>query len=88
MNNRLRRSVVVAALLVAACASNAYRQTPDPGKKEIAFGDFIADARTARFEDYASRPGARVEGPAAFEEMRSELLFLYQGVTPRNTSIG
>ncbi len=88
MNNRLRRSVVVAALLVAACASNAYRQTPDPGKKEIAFGDFIADARTARFEDYASRPGARVEGPAAFEEMRKHLLFLYQGVTPRNTFIG
>ena len=43
--------------------------------------------RTARYEDYAGRPGVKVRDQAAFEEMRAHVLKMYDGVRPVHTFV-
>ncbi len=44
------------------------------------FGDFLAATRAARFDDYAARPGTRVEKVGEFTAMQRYILEHYEGV--------
>ena len=43
----------------------------------LAFDDFLAQVRAARFDDYAQRPAARVRDAAAFRAMQQHILQRY-----------
>lgn len=59
------------AALVASCAPG------DPGVSAEPFAQFIHDVQTARYADYAGRPGVAVRDEQAFEQMRQYLLGRY-----------
>jgi hypothetical protein len=49
------------------------------------FREFVQLVRSARYEDFRARPGAKVESAEAFEQMRRHVLYVYQGVeTPHS----
>ncbi len=74
--------LVIAAWVVTACT--AVDQRPggvEPGKDRfVPFAEFLNIVRSARFEDYKGRSGIRVESPQAFEDMRTHILYMYEGV--------
>ena len=53
----------------------------------VPFSQFIQDARCARTDVFLELPGARVRDAKAFEEMRSYLLRLYEGITPSHSFV-
>src|SRR5713226_6797704 len=75
--------ILAGTLILGSC----WRHAPKPTDAS-SFDDFISGVRTARFEDYSSRQGARVANAEEFEKMRKHLLFLYDGVKPEHTFIG
>jgi len=50
---------------------------PGPAGAAVPFADFLAGVRSARYGDYAGKPGTAVRNEAAFEEMRRYLLDRY-----------
>lgn len=84
----VRLCVLLGLLVVTSCGtpggtaaqsgpgvSSASQPTPAAGAQPVA--EFLAGVRNARYGDYAGRPGARVAGEQAFEEMRRYILDRY-----------
>jgi hypothetical protein len=49
------------------------------------FRVFVESLLRAQHQDFAARPGVRVESPAAFEDMRQHVLGLYAGVEAQHS---
>jgi hypothetical protein len=77
-------AVLAGTLILGSCSRHPAPKADDASS----FDAFISGVRTARFEDYSSRQGARVANTDEFEKMRKHLLFLYDGVKPEHTFIG
>lgn len=72
---------LVALLLVASCAhttpagSDAGQPAPSAGAEPVA--QFLDGVRSARYADYAGKPGAKVASEQEFEAMRTYVLDRY-----------
>jgi hypothetical protein len=66
-------------LILAGCADIAPRP-PDDGSRFVSFDEFLANVKSARFEQYANRRDSRVKDAESFEEMRRHVLYMYDGV--------
>lgn len=72
--------VLVVALLTTSCALlRPSWQLADRGYVKL--DDFIASVKAARADDYLGRRGTRVRDTAAFEEMRTPIVSMYDGIT-------
>ena len=63
-------------LLLSGCTSPV-RKLPPGTAVLVPFNTFLQGVRSARYEDYAGRSGAKVRDQAAFEEMRAHVLKMY-----------
>lgn len=84
--SRIQQLMVIVIILVlvtlSACGSSEQSSstaTPS-GTHFITFREFLASLDTAKFDDYAKLPGAKVRDAQAFEEMRAYIKNLYKGV--------
>lgn len=86
----MRRSRGLAAAVCALCllvldGCAVFTPVPPGTPPLVAFDAFLQAVRSARYEDYAGRPGVKVRDRAAFDEMRAHVLSLYAGVKPVHT---
>lgn len=66
------------AFVLSGCAApGPPSAAPAPSSSSVPFGDFVGGLNSARYADYAGRPGVAVRDEAAFEEMRGHLLRQY-----------
>ena len=83
----LRFSAIALCFLVLGSCTSAVRKPPPGTADLVPFNTFLQGVRTARYEDYAGRPGVKVRDQAAFEEMRAHVLKMYDGVQPVHTFV-
>ncbi len=77
------------AALFAVCAlgpASAFAQPAAGAKRFVPFNDFLANTRAASVVDFAG-PDVKVKDEARFEEMRSHILSLYNGVQIRHSFV-
>src|SRR5437660_11759842 len=83
----LRFSAFALCFLVLGSCTSAVRKPPPGTADLVPCNTFLQGVRTARYEDYAGRPGVKVRDQAAFEEVRGHVLKMYDGVQPVHTSL-
>lgn len=77
---RMRRYgtwMLAVVLVTAGCAST--QGAAAGGSAPESFDAFLASVSAATYQDYASKPGARVRSASAFQQMREYILTRYQG---------
>lgn len=57
------------------------------GSRLTPLSEFLEAAASARYEDYADRPGFRVESPQEFEAMKQHIMQLYEGVRAEHSFV-
>ena len=79
--------VAVVLFLVTACGTNS-STTGSSGSTNgtvVPFSTFIQNVSQAQYSDYAPRSTTKVQNEQAFEEMRTHILKLYDGVKVGST---
>ena len=67
-------------LLLAACGTNSSATGGFTSNGPVPFSTFLQHVSQAQFSDYAQSPTTKVQNESAFNEMRTHILKVYEGV--------
>lgn len=76
---RYRSWVLAAVLLTAGCAATSGGVAAGGSAAPEPFDAFLAGVSGATYQDYANKPGNRVQSASAFQQMRAYILTRYHG---------